>query len=72
MAPNGLFGNRIPPACQYCEFASPAGNDQFRACSKKGIVRANFYCRHYRYDPILRIPRRPLELETFDLEEFTL
>ncbi|MCL2578847.1 MAG: hypothetical protein FWE32_02330 [Oscillospiraceae bacterium] len=72
MTTGSLFGKRIPPACEYCEFAGSAGNDQLRACVKKGIVHRSFSCRHYRYDPIARVPRRPLALEKFDADDFTL
>ena len=67
-----LFGGRITPACRYCEFAMPAGRQGLFACHKKGVVAADFACRHYRYDPTARIPRRPLELEKFDADEFAL
>ena len=72
MSANTLFGNRVPPACEYCEFAFPAGRKEFRVCRKKGIVQVDDACRHYRYDPLARVPRRPLELETFEAEEFSL
>lgn len=72
MGDNSLFGKNIAPACEYCEFAFTAGREGFRACVKKGVVPVDFHCRHYRYDPILRIPRRPLEIDAFDDGEFTL
>ena len=72
MSESSLFGNRIAPACRYCEFAVPAGQEGLCICAKKGIVPTDFSCRHYRYDPTSRIPRRPLELEKFAAEDFSL
>ena len=67
-----LFGNRITPACRYCERACPVGNEDSLLCSKKGVVKGDFSCRSFRYDPLMRIPRRPLELEKLDAEDFSL
>ena len=72
MALDDLFGNRIQAACVYCELSYPAGQEDFRLCFKKGIVRPDFSCAKFRYDPIMRIPNRPLELEEYDAKEFKL
>lgn len=72
MSEGTLFGNRITPDCQYCEFSVPTGRKGFLLCSKKGVVSSGFSCRHYRYDPVMRIPRRPLELEAYRAEDFSL
>ena len=72
MSESSLFGSRIPPACKYCEFAVPSGREGFLICHKKGIVMADFSCRHYRYDPISRTPRPPLELEKYAEDDFAL
>ena len=66
-----LFGNRITPACEYCEFAAASALKGFRICSKKGTVHITFSCRHYRYDPLMRVPRRPLELDRFEVPDFS-
>ena len=67
-----LFGNRIQAACIYCELSYPAGSDDLRLCFKKGIVRTDYYCSKFKYDPLMRIPRRPLELEQYDEKDFKL
>ena len=72
MVESSLFGNRISPACRFCELAVPSGRKEFFVCQKKGVVPSEFSCRHYRYDPLARIPRRPLELEKFAAEDFAL
>lgn len=67
-----LFGGKIQPACEHCEYAYPSAEEEMRLCMKKGLVRANFACRAFRYDPIMRIPRPPLEIETFEAADFAL
>jgi len=66
-----LFGKRIKPACSYCEYAYPI-NGVLWMCSKKGISCADEPCRHYRYDPLMRVPLRPLELEQFNADDFSI
>lgn len=65
-----LFGGNIKPACRYCELAYPSGEAYI--CSKKGIVKEDFSCRSFRYDPLMRIPHRPPQRESFCPEDFTL
>lgn len=69
-----LFGERIQPACRYCEQAYPAGpgSEALLLCARKGIVKEDFACRHFRYDPLMRVPRRPLELAEYKAEDFAL
>ena len=72
MALEDLFGNRIQAACVYCELSYPSGQEGTRLCFKKGIVSYDFSCSKFRYDPLARIPRRPLEIEQFDERDFSL
>lgn len=67
-----LFGNRIKPACRYCRVGFPSPDTDWILCPKRGAVPPDHSCRHYGYDPILRIPKPPLSLERFDKEEFSL
>lgn len=72
MALDSLFGNRIQEACIYCEYSYPAGTDDMLLCFKKGIVGMDYSCSKFRYDPLMRVPRRPLELEIHDENDFAL
>ncbi|MGI6404639.1 MAG: hypothetical protein ACOX0K_10635 [Oscillospiraceae bacterium] len=67
-----LFGNWIQPACRYCENAYPTEQEELRLCSKKGIVKEDFSCRAFRYDPLMRVPHRPLDLVRLEAEDFSL
>lgn len=68
-----LFGNNISPACQYCERALRVlSNNQQVLCEKYGVVRADHHCRHFVYDPLLRIPAKPRSLQSFSKKDFLI
>lgn len=68
-----LFRKNIEPRCAYCEKGSQI-NDAEVACVKRGIVAAEHHCGAFRYDPLKRVPPRPVKLETQTLkqEDFSL
>ena len=68
-----LFRKNIEPRCAYCGKGSQI-NDTEVACVKKGIVAAEYHCRAFCYDPLKRVPPRPVKLETQKLkqEDFSL
>ena len=72
MQSGSLFGDRVIPACEYCEFAVEMGQSAFRMCHRKGVVSIKFSCRYYQYDPIARVPRRPLVIERYNVNDFIL
>ena len=68
-----LFRKNIEPRCAYCKKGSQI-NDTEVACVKKGIVAADYHCGAFRYEPLKRVPPRPVKLETQKLkqEDFSL
>ena len=68
-----LFRKNIEPRCAYCARGSQI-NDEEVACVKRGIVAAEHHCGSFRYDPLKRVPPRPVALDTKDLkqEDFSL
>ncbi len=68
-----LFRKSIDPRCLYCQRANPIERDEM-ICVKKGIVSADFYCRHFVYDPLKRTPPTPAVLDISKLveDDFTL
>lgn len=72
MAAEKLFGNGIKPACKYCEEAFSRLDDDKVMCMKRGIVSTDYSCRKFRYNPLLRVPPRPLALEKLEKAEFEL
>lgn len=53
-----LFTKKIEPRCAYCQRGTPIHETQV-LCLKKGVVSLDDACRHFRYDPLKRIPPRP-------------
>ena len=60
-----LFGATISPSCEYCEFGRKAPQPGCFTVRKKGPVRQMSKCRHYRYDPLRRVPKRAPKLPSF-------
>lgn len=72
MADAKLFGNKITPACKYCENArESAMRDGMALCRLKGVVPPDYSCRRYVYDPIKRMPAS-LVKPVYDESDFEL
>ena len=56
-----LFRKNIEPQCAYCEKGTRINEEQM-ACVKRGIVNCQEHCGAFRYDPLKRIPPRPVSL----------
>lgn len=54
-----LFEKDMDPRCAYCQRGTPLDGDKVM-CVKKGIVSAAGSCRRFRYDPLKRVPPKPL------------
>lgn len=66
-----LFGNNISPACAYCAEAMQQVGESI-LCAKHGIVPPDYACRQFLYDPIKRIPAKPLPLDDYDADDFSI
>lgn len=51
------FRKDIEPRCAYCTHGSTI-SDREVACSRRGVVDSADSCRHFRYDPLRRVPPR--------------
>ncbi len=69
---NKLFGNRISPACEYCQFGTRSRDNAMILCSKKGVVSPFYSCNKYVYMPTKRIPKRRPNLPDYSAEDFKL
>ncbi len=63
-----LFEKKIEPRCAYCKHSAPLNDDQV-LCVKKGIVSPAGACRRFRYDPLKRVPPKPLAADFSKLKE---
>ena len=68
-----FFGKNIEPACEYCALGKLTSDGKNVLCKKKGVTALYYKCRRFRYDPLRRIPKRPLPTTTeFTKEDFEL
>ena len=67
-----LFRRNIDPRCIYCTKSTPL-DDKEVACVKKGIVGAYEHCRSFKYDPLKRVPPKPVKLrQDYQKEDFVI
>ena len=68
-----LFQKKIEPRCIYCARGRQLSEDQV-VCPKKGVMSAGSHCRSFKYDPLKRVPPRPVRLADSSLsdEDFDL
>ena len=68
-----LFQKNIEPRCAYCKRGALLADDRVM-CMKKGIVSTANSCRKFRYDPLKRVPPKPVKADFSALkdEDFTL
>lgn len=67
-----LFNTKISPACEYCFFGRLSPDLQSILCSKKGVTSLSSSCRHFKYDPLKRQPKRQPKLKEYSKEDFEL
>lgn len=51
-----IFSKDITPVCAYCEHGHRIVSTDDIVCAKKGIVKASYGCRKFRYTPLKRVP----------------
>lgn len=59
----------ISRVCAFCEKSDPLCDEQFVLCHKNGIVKADFACRKFSYDPLRRKPHSDPKVELVSLED---
>lgn len=67
-----LFGKKIAPACEYCEFGNRSTDNAMILCSRKGVVSPYYSCNKFTYNPIKRIPKRRPVLPEYTKDDFRL
>jgi len=68
-----LFQKKIDPRCAYCARGRALSAEQV-VCDKKGVMSAGSHCRAFKYDPLKRVPPRPVKADFTKLkdEDFAL
>ena len=76
MAVTKLFGNTIPPSCDYCSHNKmPDGSPVCAVPSKAkfaGQIDEDGNCPFFSYDPLLRKPKVLPPLQRYNKEDFSL
>jgi hypothetical protein len=68
-----LFRKNIEPRCSYCARSVFLDNETI-ICNKKGVNPSAGSCHSFRYDPLKRVPYRPITADFSKLkdEDFSL
>lgn len=68
-----LFQKKIEPRCAYCARSRTLNEEQV-VCDKKGVMSMGSHCRAFKYDPLKRVPPRPVKTDFSKLkdEDFAL
>jgi hypothetical protein len=66
-----IFSKEIEKICAYCEYGKSIFGTDDVLCSKKGLVKADGYCKKFLYTPLRRTPPKPLDFDfkSLDLPE---
>lgn len=67
-----IFNKKITPYCKYCIRGSLCKGTDTIICIKKGVTDINDSCRHFKYDPLKRVPLTPKAENNFTTEDFKL
>lgn len=55
--------------CKFCERAIPLIDESYMLCRKFGLVKIDYICQKFLYDPLKHIPSPPVKLIIPDGEE---
>ena len=68
-----LFSKNIEKRCAYCARSVPT-EAGIVLCAKRGIRKEHDQCGHFQYNPLKRVPPRPVSpnFERFQDEDFSL
>lgn len=64
--------DQVTQICATCKWASPFSTVEYVICSKKGLVNADFICKKYEYNRLLKRPpkKRNANENRFTAEDF--
>lgn len=67
-----LEKKKYPSVCETCLHGRLSPDGRNVLCVKKGIVETDGKCRKYSYDPLKRIPKKPLLVEQANPKDFEI
>lgn len=63
---------RFDARCEYCRHARIPEDRSIILCAKKGVVDFSDSCRHYKYDPLKRVPKKGTLNTDFTEDDFKI
>ena len=67
-----LNSKEYPKDCEYCVYGRLSPKGDTILCEKKGIIPIGDTCIKYKYDPLKRVPKKKLRVESADPDDFKL
>ena len=67
-----VFNKKLVKHCEYCMHGTVSSFSDEVLCKKKGITNINDSCRHYKYDPLKREPKKIKIADNYKSEDFLL
>lgn len=71
-----VYGEGVARRCSLCLFGTAALDGSAVLCERRGVMALDDACRRFRYDPLLRVPRRRPRLSqsqrNYRREDFSL
>ena len=67
-----VFNKELPCSCKYCVFGKDSLFSGEVLCKKRGVTSPTDYCRHYKYDPLRRVPEKVKIADGYNSEDFLL
>lgn len=67
-----VFNKKLPQRCEYCLYGNRSQYANEVICKKRGITDVADSCRHYKYDPLKRVPKDNSVQNTFSAEDFSI
>lgn len=56
-----LYDDQVPKVCAHCIHARDF-NRRHELCHKRGPVSPDYSCAHFKYDPLRRVPPKPVRM----------
>ncbi len=67
-----LFDKSLPPKCEYCVLGIKTDYNDEILCKKRGVTDKTDSCRHFKYDPLKREPKKEIISTNYSPEDFIL
>ena len=69
---SSMFNQELPRSCKYWVYSKDSLFGTEVLCKKRGVTNYNDSCRHYKYDPLRRVPEKVKIADGYKPEDFSL